>query len=191
MKRISHDEVKWDLLKRGYSVCENEVTGKGVHKKFDTKRAMVAWYRKNFIEWDRDIAIQARLNIQEALGAVDILKDRQAHDELEARAKNLDLMIASEGHPVTRERVIQVLKKAGYECGKYETTRVRGWHEYNGDFKVMDSVDGSVWCVVLWSYSSKKELLEKFHKVLVKAGLNATLREHEVWVSKIPSDLDK
>lgn len=189
MKRLSYNEVKQDLQNRGYDVveCKEHITVMGTNigqKWFDNKTQVVTWHRLTFVEFDLDKVVSTRESLLEMLETYK--EGSESYRDTQDRIKNLNILIASEGHPVTRECVVSILKKAGYTCGSYDTTRVRGWHEYHGDFKVQDSVNGTVWVIMVWNYKAKEDILDKWATLLIGAGLNVERREHEIWVSKIP-----
>lgn len=125
----------------------------------------------------------------------EIKDDNSQWKERERLKKEIDekrVEIKAKGKVLTANRVRQVLKDAGFKVIKSQTTRVKGWHDYFGDFTATiswqypDAIVVDVRCGLRASEEAYGRKMGDMVKVLDEAGYEVVaVRNHSFLVNRI------
>lgn len=195
MSRLSLEDAVKRLEEEGYQ--RQGKSYKFVKDKdkleFGTGRELVKFVRDQKRPFDEAEAMK-ELELMEKRFE-EIKDDNRQWKERDRLKKEIDekrIEIKAKGKVLTANRVRQVLKDAGFKVVKSQTTRVKGWHEYSGDFtatiswRYPDAINVEVHCGLMAKDEAYERKMGDMIKVLTESGYEVVaVYNHSFLVNRI------
>ena len=203
MARLSLKEaVDW-LTANGYEFGDKRQVGFKYYIKkddkeicFETGSKIVAFVKRNIEDnsFNKDKEVQKLNNLKDLLEEVEFKMGEVKYNSslrelynkqrrLEKDIKEQEAYIEFEGKIYTPNRIHQILRDAGYEVVKSETTRVRGWHNYYGDYTLDTGYENRKFFHLSFNGNKEKKRNEIL-AVLQKHNIDVTVDGEELVICR-------